>query len=177
MKTNKTLVAAFTALSLSLSASACGFEPLYSTKNINGETSTAVIAKETSYISITRIPDRRGQILKNNLLEMLTPNGEPDSPKYELRVKLGDFPSIKQGLESDNTATRILINASAEYSLYDVNNPQKPILTGKARAKTSYNVLDEVYSSIVSKENAEERALGIIAENIALRLGVYFRNK
>ncbi|MCP4393551.1 MAG: hypothetical protein GY804_04700 [Alphaproteobacteria bacterium] len=175
----KSTIAIFTALSVSISA--CGFQPLYSTRNEQptlGTLSPKNIAsnriEKTADIFIAPIANRKGQLLKNNLLGMLTPHGEPSNPKYKLKIVLGNFPSIKQGLQSDNTATRILINASAEYALYDIDNDKKPILQGKSRAKTSYNVLDDVYSSIVSKETAEERALKIIAEDISLRLGVYF---
>jgi hypothetical protein len=173
LATNK--IAMVSALLLSLSS--CGFQPLYSTNNEQEVSQASKIFAETAMIKIDSIADRNGQILKNELLELLTPNGEPNSPKYRLKVTLGDFPSIKQGLQSDNTASRILINASAKYSLYNADDIVQPILTGTARAKTSYNVLDDTYSSIVSKETAERRALGIIAEDISLRLGVYFNTK
>lgn len=171
-KTVTSKIAIASALLLSLSS--CGFKPLYSINDGQETNQTSVIFEETALIKIDPITDRNGQILKNELLELLTPNGEPANPKYKLKVTLDDFPSIKQGLQSDNTASRILINASAKYALYNADDVVKPILTGTARAKTSYNVLDNTYSSIVSKNTAEKRALGIIAEDISLRLGVYF---
>lgn len=178
VKRKKTVISKIAiASALLLSLSSCGFHPLYSVKNGQETNQASIIFKETALIKIDPIMDRNGQILKNELLESLTPNGEPTNPKYKLKVTLGDFPSIKQGLQSDNTASRILINASAKYALYNIDDAIKPILTGTARAKTSYNVLDDTYSSIVSKETAEKRALGIIAEDISLRLGVYFNAK
>ncbi|MCM0018644.1 MAG: hypothetical protein NBV67_01485, partial [Tagaea sp.] len=74
------------ALSAALAAAfvlaGCGFEPLHRT------TARGSAADSLAAIRIDPIADRSGQILRNYLLDRLSPRGTPARPDYVLRVRL-----------------------------------------------------------------------------------------
>ncbi len=45
---------------------------------------------------------------------------------------------------------------------------------GKARSSSAYNILDSSYASTVARQDAQERALTDLAEDLKLRLASYF---
>ena len=98
-------------LFLFLLVSACGFQPLYVEKKHNnawyfsGDFDTS-ITQEMSQIKVEPIEERFGQIVRNELLDSLTPRGVPSHPKYRLYVELTDRQIIQQALRNDITATR-----------------------------------------------------------------------
>ncbi|MCM0018613.1 MAG: hypothetical protein NBV67_01330, partial [Tagaea sp.] len=60
----------------------CGFEPLHRA------TARGSAADSLAAIRIDPIADRSGQILRNYLLDRLSPRGTPARPDYVLRVRL-----------------------------------------------------------------------------------------
>ena len=80
-------------LLLVLALCGCGFEPLYVEKKhdnmwyYGGDFDTS-ISQEMAQISIEPISQRFGQIMRNELIDLLTPKGTPKSPKYRLFVHL-----------------------------------------------------------------------------------------
>ena len=82
-------------LFLFLLVSACGFQPLYVEKKHNnawyfsGDFDTS-ITQEMSQIKVEPIEERFGQLVRNELLDSLTPRGVPSHPKYRLYVELTD---------------------------------------------------------------------------------------
>ncbi len=81
--------------------SGCGFQPLYGKRAENP-------LPQLASIKIHPIADRTGQILRNYLLNELTPRGQPRNPKYILFVEvtesLGSY-----GIQKDDTATRAIL--------------------------------------------------------------------
>ena len=71
--------------------SGCGFEPLYVEKKTSSDwyynnEFDAGIRDEMASVKVELIQDRIGQLIRNDLLDKLTPKGEPKSPKYYLKV-------------------------------------------------------------------------------------------
>lgn len=119
------------------------------------------------------ISNRKGQILRNRLLTLLTPNGTPQKPLYSLEVTLR---TQRQniGVLRDATASRVEKVITATYSIKDIKN-DKTLFTSKATATGAYNVLTGAdYSTIVSKKTAETLALEQIAMQIQNQLACYF---
>ncbi|MFI3241672.1 MAG: LPS assembly lipoprotein LptE [Alphaproteobacteria bacterium] len=161
--------------------SACGFEPLYAQKKpetnsyfyFSGDFDTSV-TDFMATIKVEPIPDRVGQILRNQLLDSLNPLGQPQSPNYRLSVAEISLQETEQALRSDITATRIKVKYTAKYKLIDKEN--KIILDNDAVAYASFDVLSSPYSSTISRKKTNEEAMKIIANDITLRLGSYFHS-
>jgi LPS-assembly lipoprotein len=164
---------------VSFSLSACGFRPLYAQKSHNNQgygwqwqksEKSSFVINELAKIVINPIKDREGQILREELREQITPKGIPENPKYYLNITV-DSPSMQQGIRSDDTATRETVFYKAYYSL---KQGRKTIVSGQSRTEVGYNLLENPYASVASIRNAGKRAAKVLANDIALRLSVFF---
>ena len=95
-----------------LSLAACGFEPLYGTKERGAETEALL-----SQITVPPIADRLGQLVRTELNNRLNPRPAP-KPRFTIAVTLSES---TQGLavRRDASATRanLIINASKQTRL------------------------------------------------------------
>lgn len=157
----------------------CGFEPLYVEKKsdsdwyYDSEFDTG-IKEEMTKIKVELIQDRIGQLIRNDLLDKLTPKGTPKSPKYYLSVTKIDKKEIDQALRNDITATRKKVIYKVYYTLKDRNH--KNLLNGNSVAYLGYDILRDPYSTTFAQKKNEKNAAKIIANDISLRLGAYFHS-
>lgn len=157
---------------------ACGFEPLYAQKKndnlwyFSGEFDTSV-SSEMAQIKVQTIADRFGQQLRNDLLDILTPLGQPTNPKYRLFVDVEDKEIMQQALRKDITATRERVRYSVIYRLMEGNTE---LVSGDSIAYVSYDILANPYSTTTARKKTEEDAAKIIANDISLRIGAYFHS-
>ena len=147
----------------------CGFSPLYK-KSYTNEYSSAELSK----IKILPIGDIEGQKLRNFLQDQLHPKGLTEE-KYYLKIDL-NAPIKRQGVRTDETATRATITYTAQYQLIRAENQQE-LFSEQSRAISAYNILEHIYATVVSEEDAKERALKLLADDIALRIKIYFETK
>jgi LPS-assembly lipoprotein len=159
--------------------SGCGFEPLYVEKKsssdwyYNGEFDTG-IKDEMASVKIELIQDRIGQLIRNDLLDKLTPKGEPKEPKYIFSVTKIDKQEIDQALRNDITATRKKVIYKVSYTLK--NAEHKTLINGNSVAYLGYDILRDPYSTTFAQKKNEKNAAKIIANDISLRLGAYFHS-
>lgn len=149
--------------------SACGFEPLHRGTSAS---SSAALAN----VEIARIPDRSGQILRNDLLSMMTPRGYAPSPAWRLVVTLRE---TKQEvlLEETSFSTRadVIMTATAQLIRQADNTVMN---TGTVEAVSSYNILSasQEYANVISERDAREGALKLVARDIVRQVSVWLRN-
>lgn len=160
--------------------SACGFEPLYVQKKHDnfwyfGGRFDTTIMDNMANVKIEQIQNRFGQIIRNQLLDILTPKGAPKKAKYRLQAYIADKNVIQQALRDDITATRERVKYTVEYRMYDVAT-DKEIIKGNSIAFVSYDLLANPYSTTTAEKKSEEDAARIIANDIALRIGAYFHS-
>lgn len=148
---------------------ACGFEPLYGNRAAPGD----AVFNDFHQIKVATIPERAGQMLRNELLDRLNYRGEPAQPLYELKVRVTEE-QREVLVRSDQVATATDMTISAHYDLHDRNG--KVLTSGTPRAIMRFNVLASPYATISSAEDARRRAAKQLAEDIRARLGVYFNN-
>ena len=158
---------------------ACGFQPLYvqtggeEKRFYDGDFDTSIV-EEMSQIKIPSIADRFGQLLRNDLLDLLTPRGVPQNAKYRLDVVLNGRIVTHQAMRNDVTATNERIEYRVGYKLFQGANQ---LLKGNSIAFVSYDILQNPYSTTMAQKKAEKDAAKIIANDIALRIGAYFHTK
>src|SRR5262245_20835352 len=95
---------AFVCLALILAG--CGFEPLMS------QTAHPQVQRDMQRIRIVMIADRSGQILRNYLLDGMTPRGLQGSELYSLTIRLVE-PRREIAIRRDDTASRLSYSATA----------------------------------------------------------------
>ncbi len=166
------------ALLLVLALCGCGFEPLYVEKKHNnmwyyGGAFDASISQEMSQVGIEPISQRFGQMMRNELIDLLTPKGAPKTPKYRLFVNLAEKQISDQALRSDITATRKMVRYRVDYYMTEGT---KQVLRGDSIAYESYDILANPYSTTMAQKKGDQDVAKIIANDIALRLGAYFHS-
>jgi LPS-assembly lipoprotein len=157
---------------------ACGFQPLYGPppESADGAAAAApgtapptnVAALAT--VSVDRIPNREGQQLRTRLTQLL--GGDGGSQRYRLDVTI-KTESESLALRRTGLATRASLRMSAQYRLVDVNTDQV-VLKSAARGISSYNLLDQDFSTLASLQDAQNRLIDQMAVDIRNRLAVFF---
>lgn len=139
----------------------CSFQPLLKDR------------PELSSIKIDSIPEREGQILKNHLLDMMTPEGSPQSSKYRLKVILEGTNRDTQYFK-DATPGRTEVTLKANISLID-SKTGKEVFKKTTEANSSFAIDNSSdYANVVYEENSKSKILRILAEQIKLQLASYF---
>lgn len=151
---------------------ACGFRPLYGTRSAD----LAATEQYLAQIQISQIPDRLGQQLRNSLLPRLTPKGEPANPKYVLNITTSE--SIASlGVKKTAVVTRGNLTLNAAYSLQELGSERDDasLASGSVQAISSYDIPQAEFTARIALKDARARAIREIADDIKIRLGVYFR--
>ena len=145
--------------------SGCGFRPLYLKGKQNPQ-------PDLTAIEIRPIVDRKGQILRNLLLDQLTPKGPSAHPAYVLDVTV-DFSLTNLGIRRNDRATRALMKVTATYSLRRKQDEAK-LFSGTSQASSGYDILDSDFATLVAEKDAMQHSLETIAQDINLRLSFLF---
>ena len=159
--------------------SGCGFEPLYVEKKSSSEwyydsEFDTGITEEMAKVKVELIQDRIGQLIRNDLLDKLTPKGQPKEPGYYLKITEIKKDEIDQALRNDITATRKKVIYKVNYMLQ--NTEHKKLINGTSVAYLGYDILRDPYSTTFAQKKNEKNAAKIIADDISLRLGAYFHS-
>lgn len=157
---------------LALGPVGCGFQPVYARKS--GADSSPVAARLAS-VRVLAIEDRVGQILRNNLVERLSPRGEPGGADYELEIKMSEYLgglAVSQDGNAQVGRTMIIVT----YKLVDTKTAQTT-LVGQGRAYGGYRFLGPRYASVVSEREGESSAAQEVAEQIVADLVAFFANR
>ncbi len=160
-----------TLMVVTFTMAACGFTPLYQQQD-NGQ--NALLAT-FDRIEIAPIPNRIGQILRNDLLDHLTPRGENGDSKYRLIVNLNEQ---RQGFgfRDDNSVTRENLRLEASFQLIDLDSKQ-PVYEGNASSNMTYDLVSSDFANLSAYQDALIRTAEQISNTIVTRLGFYFKNK
>lgn len=147
----------------------CGFQPMYAKPD---PANASPVAAELASVRILGIEDRQGQILRNALVNRMSPLGEPGRPAYTLAVKLTQ---TQENLaeRSDGKASLGRLFITATFTLSEPDR-QSAIFNGTSRSVVSYRLLGPTYGSTAVKRDAEKRALGDLAESISAQVASYF---
>ena len=143
---------------------ACGFHPLYAESR---GTEPAL-----AQIFIANIANREGQTLRNLLIDKMAPHGQPTTPKYNLVVSLKES-DTDFGFRTDATSARSQISFTANYVLTP-RDPKETPINAYTTVTVGYNKLDAQYSNLSAEEDARQRCLGELSEQIVTRLSLYF---
>ena len=155
--------------------SACGFEPLYGPSSSN----TPVVCNELDQVKILRIKDREGQILRNHLVDLMNPKGQPTFPTAFLAVNLVIG---KEGLAIliDGTSSRYKLIFTAQLQLKDAET-EKILYTDTVKVVNAYYIgaltAVSAYATTFSERDAREKGLKLLADQIKVMIASYYKQK
>lgn len=156
-------------MAMALGLGGCGFHPLYAPRGPQDWD------PELAAIEVTPMHDRSGQILTLALRESLNPGGERVPARWRLDTGLS-ISRAGLGIQRNATTVAVEVNASATYTLTDLKT-NKTVYSGSSRANSDYDQLLDAYATHVADDDAQDRALNQIADEMALRLAVFVRQQ
>jgi LPS-assembly lipoprotein len=145
---------------------ACGFRPVY----LNSDNFAA--RQEFRVVEIAPIEDRRGQLVRNRLLDRMTPGGQPANPKYRLKTSIVEN-IAGLAVRRDDTSTRASLTMRADFTLYEVG-VDSPIFSGTVRSINSHSISTNEVAALAGEESARERAAIDIADRMTLQIAAFF---
>jgi LPS-assembly lipoprotein len=157
-KLNRSRASLVAAVLACLVVSGCGFEPLLGRSQSAYETQESLAA-----IRIPPLNDRSGQILRNALLDQLTPLGQPAKPRFVLSIRLTE-PRQTLLLRRDDIISRSSYSAQAAFELRDTEG--RLIFSGGSVFTTDYEIASSEYATRVSLEDARDRVMVLVATDI-----------
>ena len=146
----------------------CGFTPMYAAPDTPQATAmTATMAA----IQIRPIADHDGVKLRQILREGLQPDGPAQRSLYDLDVQMR---SVTQdlGVRLDATASRANLIYTARFALLQNG---KHVFSDQVQTIVSYDIADDQYATVAATNDAGDRAIKQIGEEIKMRLGIYLR--
>jgi len=145
-----------------LALGGCGFRPLHASGGGAGHEALA-------QVRIDLIADRRGQQLRNALLDRFNPRGQAPAPRYRLSVALQSR-QIDTAIRRDETTRTVRFEVDAVYSLIALAS-STVVQSGTSRAATTYSVFTSEFATLSAENDAQTRALRALADDLALRIG------
>lgn len=164
----------FLVLLLLTGLGACGYRPLYADRAADRAAGPeAGVAAQLAAIEVALIEDRFGQVLRHRLRDRLAPGGAAADRLYWLEVEYRRNVD-ELAFRKDETATLARLTYDARYTL---RRGDAVLTSGESRAISSYDLLRAPYATVVAERDAEERIAQQLADEIALRLGMYFADR
>lgn len=150
----------------------CGFRPIYAPPESPAGEADASSPSALATVRVANIPDRSGQQMRNRLTDLFGSDAVDAPERYRLQVKLKER-SDSLDIRRSGLATRGTFHLTAEYTLIDDADGAE-VLAGSARGVTTYNLLDEDFSTLTSIEDARTRVISQVAGDIRNRLALFF---
>jgi LPS-assembly lipoprotein len=145
----------------------CGFEPLYGG---NGGQAQAL-----GQISVALIPDRNGQMLRQDLQDRLERDGGGVSSRYDLYVSLAIYGN-DIAIDQQSASTRSRQTGAANWTLKAQNAGHTVLSSGSAHALDGFDIVNQqFFAADMSREAAAQRIDEALADQITQQLAVYFR--
>jgi LPS-assembly lipoprotein len=143
-----------------------GFKPMYAAHG--GQTVGSKMAK----VSVTTIPGRVGQQVRNELIFRTTGGGgEAVDKAYRLDIILRQRLTSAQVDVQGNAETQIY-HIDADFQLID-NRSSQVVFKGQSFGRASFQRFQTIYSNVRAKRDAEDRTARTIAGDIAGRVEAF----
>ena len=149
-----------------LPLSACGLRPLYGTGG------TSATKSALAQIAVSPIDERSGWLLRNALVDRLTPPALESETLYRLDVRIDDD-ITKFGLRGDAGATRERRTLRARYQLVEIATGQT-LVDATAGFDAGIDITSSPYATVAAEQSAVERLSMEVADDIVARLALYF---
>jgi LPS-assembly lipoprotein len=147
---------------------ACGFQPMY------GEARGVETRADLQTVRVTLIANRTGQLLHRYILDRIHSGDRTPPALYQLEVAIIENRQY-YGIQRDLTATYARLVLTGTYTLRDLKT-QQGVLTGSVNAYSSYNVAADPFNTVVAENDARERAVHSLGDDLINRVSFYLRN-
>ena len=146
----------------------CGFQPMY------GGPGRATLA-EMGTIRVDPPRDRLGQLVRNEIIERMSPRGEPSVVRYRLSYTTR-LTEVQLAIQDDDSITRFSLRLTVEVWLLEIASG-KVIYRDKTRAVGGYNAVNSEFATLAARDDTTNRVARATAQEIVTLLGVFFTRR
>ncbi len=156
--------------------SGCSFQPLYGTT-----ASGSQLTEELKSITISNIPGRVGQRVRNELIYQVTNGGAPLPSLYRLEVAIRESETATL-VESSGDSQGQIYSLNAEFKLVRLRD-SKVIFGGKSHSRAAYDKsffdadtneqVNSAFGNVRARIDAENRASKTLAEELKTRIAAF----
>lgn len=167
---SRSSLSVFAALLAAGTLAGCGFTPLYGDSDQSGG-----VARQLDEVDVQNIPERTGQMLRDQLQYQLHAAGAPTSELYSLAVGY-TISAQNSGVQQDSSVTYNRFVANAVWTLSPIGNPAAPLATGRASTENQINIIDQQYFAQTLETNTVNQQIAdTLAQEIDTQLAAYFK--
>jgi LPS-assembly lipoprotein len=153
-----------------------GFRPLYGVLAADG----GHVPERMAQVDVAPIPGRVGQRIRNELIFQNTGASEPPPPTHRLEVAIKET-RISTLVMPDGSAAGETYLIEASFRIIKISD-RKVVLQGTSHARAAYeryttssvpNGSTFTYANVRAREDAENRAARIVADDLKTRVATY----
>jgi LPS-assembly lipoprotein len=153
-----------------------GFRPLYGVLAADG----GHVQERMAQVDVAPIPGRVGQRIRNELIFQNTGASEPPPPTHRLEVAIKET-RISTLVEPNGSAAGETYLIEASFRIIKISD-KKVVQQGTSHARAAYeryttssvpNGSTFTYANVRAREDAENRAARIIADDLKTRVATY----
>ena len=143
--------------------SSCGFSPVY-----KKDTHNANMSEKLASIDFEEPDNINERIFASRLQDLLNPTSISVPNEHIIEYKIGSE-KISLVVERDRTTTRYKIIVTASYKIRDIST-NKVISKAIVKREGEYDRVESDYATYVSENDAEERIIRELAEDVKIRI-------
>ncbi len=126
-------------------------------------------------VTVTTIPGRVGQMVRNELVFQSTGGGEAADPKYRLDIVIRERVTSTLVNAQGDSASQIY-ELTATFRLRDLTAKQV-VLNGQSFGRAGFERFKSIFSNVRAREDAEKRAARTVAHDIKGRLEAFLAGR
>jgi LPS-assembly lipoprotein len=167
------MIRLFSLLACLVLLTSCGFSPMYASSSFGGGSE---ISDQLAQVQIENIPDREGQLLRNELIDRFYRDGRPSNPRYSLKVMPIEEYKRELDVTIGSDTTRAQLRMQTDMILTDLETGDVVLKDGLT-TYASYNVLGDQYATSVSEDNTRDNSIRDLARQIEQKTALYLNSK
>jgi len=143
-----------------------GFKPMYA-----AHSGSESLSRKMAQVSVTTIPGRVGQQLRNELIFQTTGGGEAGQKRFKLDIVL-KARLTSQLVDAQGDSESQIYHLDADFQLTDLQN-KTIVLKGQSFGRAGFQRFQTIYANVRAKRNAENRTAQTVAVDIKGRVEAF----
>jgi LPS-assembly lipoprotein len=116
---------------------------------------------------------RIGQLIRNDLLDRITPEGASGTVEYILKVEY-KIEEEGYGIRADESVTLQNLKLLVSYELRTADKDEL-IMNSSARGIVTYDLVQSDYSNMIARKSVLERLSKEVAHQISIKIGTFLK--
>lgn len=149
-----------------LALSACGYQPLYATRDDGSS-----VSQQLAEVNVAQQTTRVGQMVRNEIVRSTRPAGTQAQDRFYLKFQTKDNAETLIDT-ADTVHRRLAYNLTTRFQLVDAAT-NSVIFSGRAFSRVPYDRLDASFANVQARVNAEEQAAKQVGQEMRTRLAAF----